>query len=166
MAGSGTKARPVPELAVIGAGALGFVSSLLPWYRGSVSVFGFTGSVEVNAWNAGAAAWLSVLLVVGAGAVALACAMIRPRRVPVWGPLLAAGLATLALVCLVARWASWRDTTDGVDGLAGVQLDGSSLGGLVGASAGPTIGFYLALTAVAVALVASWTSARAALASS
>ncbi len=163
---SGWRAAPPLDLAVIGAGVLGFVASLLPWYGGSVSAFGFSGSVEVDAWNAGTSAWMSMLLLTGAGAVALACVMNTPRRPPAWCSLLAAGLSTLAMVGLVARWASWPDAPGGTGGFGGVELNGSWLNGLVGASAGPEIGFYLALVAVAVALVASWLRVRAALVSS
>src|SRR5262249_6749652 len=44
---------------VIGAGALAFISSFLPWYRASVSFSGISRSASTGAWSAGFAAWFS-----------------------------------------------------------------------------------------------------------
>jgi hypothetical protein len=162
-AGSGT--TRVLDLAVIGAGAVGFLSSLFPWYRGTASVFGFSGSISVNAWNAGPSAWLAVVLLTAAAAVALMSVMNTRRPAAAWYALLPAGLTTLAGLCLVARWASWSGDNGGMGGMEGLQFSGSWLSGLVEASAGPEFGFYLALVAEVVALAASWMAAREALTS-
>jgi hypothetical protein len=154
----------VLNLTVVGAGAVGFLSSLLPWYRGTASVFGFSGSVTVNAWNAGPSAWLSVVALTAAGAVALMSVMNTSRPVPAWYGLLPAGLTAVAALCLVARWASWSGDDGGSGGLEGLQFSGSFFGGLVEASAGPEFGFYLAVVAVVVGLAASWMAARQVLA--
>lgn len=164
MADTGSSATRVLDLAVIGAGAVGFLSSLFPWYRGTASVFGFSGSITVNAWNAGPSAWLAVVLLTAAAAVALMNVMNTARPAPAWFPLAPAGLTTLAALCLVARWASWSGDNSAPNGFEGFQFSGSFLGGLVEASAGPEFGFYLALVAEVVALAASWMAAREALA--
>lgn len=163
MADEGSSATRVLDLAVIGAGAVGFLSSLFPWYRGTASVFGFSGSITVNAWNAGPSAWLAVVLLTAAGAVALMSVLGSGRSAPAWYALLPAALTTLAALCLVGRWASWSGDNGGAGGLEGMQFSGSFLGGLVEASAGPEFGFYLALVAEVVALAASWMAAREAL---
>lgn len=167
MADAGSGATRVLDLAVVGAGAVAFLASLFPWYRGTASVFGFSGSVTVNAWNAGPSAWLSVVLLTAAGAVALMSLLNTARTAPAWYALVPAGLTTLATLCLVARWASWSGDQGmgGMGGLEGLQLSGSWLGGFVEASAGPEFGFYLALVAAVVALAASWMAAREVLAS-
>lgn len=165
MTSTGSRATQVLDLAVIGAGVVGFLSSLFPWYRGTASVFGFSGSITVNAWNAGPSAWLSVILLTAAGAVALVSLMNKARPGPTWYALVPAGLTALAALCLVARWASWSSDQDsGMGGMEGLQFNGSWLGGLVEASAGPEFGFYLALVAEVVGLAASWMAAREALA--
>lgn len=165
MGESGSRPVSVLGMVVVGAGAVGFVSGLLPWYGSEASVFGLSGSVTVDAWNAGAGAWLTVVLLSGAGVVALTSVLSRPLRTPVWS-ILPAVLSTLAALCLVARWVSWSDSSNGAGGVEGVTLNGSWLNGVVQASAGPELGFYLAMVAVAVAVVASWLGARGAIASS
>lgn len=167
MAETGSGTARVLALTVVGAGAVGFVSSLFPWYAGTASVFGFSGSVTVNAWNAGPSAWFAVIALTAAGAVALMSVLNTSRPAPSWYALAPAGLTTLAALCLVARWASWsgdESGTNGASGIEGFQFSGSFLGGLVQASAGPEFGFYLALVAEFVALVASWLVAKEALA--
>lgn len=165
MADSDSTATRVLGLTVVGAGAVGFVSSLFPWYRASGSVFGFGGSIAVNGWNAGPSAWLSVVALTAAGAVALTSVMNASRPAPAWFALLPAGLTTFAALCLVARWVSWSNDTSDIPGMQGLQFSGSWLSGLVEASAGPESGFYVAVVAEVVALVASWMAAREALAS-
>jgi hypothetical protein len=145
----------VGELAVLGAGALGLVASLLPWYGGSVSVLGFTGSVEVNAWSAGAGAWLSMLSLVAAAVVVLVAGETAARMAAVWCWQLVLGLSVFSVVCLVARWASWPSYRDAGDGYGVFELHGNGLGGLLGASAGPGVGFYLGIVASAVTTLAS-----------
>ncbi|HTK66219.1 MAG TPA: hypothetical protein VL595_27825 [Pseudonocardia sp.] len=160
MTDTGSRATGVLDLVVIGAGAVGFLSSLFPWYSSSASVFGFGGSVSVNAWDAGPSAWLAVLLLTGAGIVALVAVVSPARSVPTWLPLLPAVLTTIAALSLLARWVSWSNDDNSVNGLEGARFSGSWLGGLVEASAGPEPGFYVALVAVLVGLVASWLAAR------
>lgn len=163
MADRGSTAIRVLDLAVIGAGAVAFLSSMFPWYRSSASVFGFSGSVSVNAWDAGPSAWLAVLLLTVAGIVALVAVVSPARPRPSWYPFLPAVLTTLAALSLVARWTSWSSDDNSMSGLQGAQFSGSFLGGLIEASAGPELGFYVALVAMAVSVVASWLAVREAL---
>jgi hypothetical protein len=149
----------VLDVVLVCAGACAFISGLLPWYGTTASVFGFSGSMTVNAWDAGTSAWLTVLLLSAAGVVALIRLVSGPRP---WTGVLPAVLCGLAALCLIARWASWSGDDDGI---AGAKLSGSMLSGLIEASAGPEIGFYLAIVALVVALVASGLGARAALVS-
>jgi hypothetical protein len=136
------------------------MSSLFPWYSSSASVFGFRGSVSVNAWDAGPSAWLAVLLLTASGIVALV-AVVSPRLPrPSWFPLLPAVLTTIAALSLLARWASWSNDNNSANGLEGAQFSGSFFGGLIEASAGPEPAFYVALVAMLVGVVASWLAAR------
>lgn len=162
MRGSSASGVPVGEAVVLAAGALGFVASLLPWYRGSFSVLGFGGSVEVNAWNAGAGAWLSMLGLVAAGVVALVGGATTTRRPAGWCWPVVLGLSAFSVVCLIARWVSWSGPGDGGEGYGGLEVNGSGLGGLVSASAGPGVGFYLGLVATAATTVTSVRGVRAA----
>lgn len=166
MADTGRRTTRVLHLAVVGSGVVGFLSSLVPWYRGTASVFGFSGSITVTAWDAGPSAWLAVVLLAAAGAVALVGLLSPSRPVPAWYALAPAGLTTMAALCLVVRWASWSGTGEDAGSIEGFQFSGSFLGGLVEASAGPEFGFYLALVAEVVALAASWMVAGKALAAS
>jgi hypothetical protein len=161
-----SKPVPVLDIVLVGAGALGFTSGLMPWYRSTASVLGLQGSVTVNAWDAGPAAWLTVVLLTAAGVVALLRLVGGPglrTGDTAWRALLPAVLATLAALCLLARWSSWTGSPDEIEGLEGAQFRGSFLNGLVQADAGPDTGFYLAVVAVLVALVSGWLSARTAL---
>ncbi len=160
MRDSGTSRLPLGEVVVLAAGVLGLVASLLPWYRGSVSVFGFGGSVEVNAWHAGAGAWLAMLALVGAAVVALVGGATTSRSASRWCWPLVSGLSVFSVACLIARWASWSDTQDGGDGYGALDMQGSWLGGLVSAQAGPAVGFYLGLVATAATAVAAAASVR------
>jgi hypothetical protein len=151
---------PVAEVVVLASGALGFVASLLPWYRGGFSVFGFGGSVEVNAWEAGAGAWLSTLGLVAAALVVLLAGATARRPASGWCWPAVLGLSIFSVVCLVARWLSWPGPEDG--GLGGLGMQGSVLGGLVSASAGPGVGFYLGIFATGVTVATAVWRARAA----
>ena len=155
MSGPVPSRMPVAEVVVLASGALGFVASLLPWYRGGFSVFGFGGSVEVNAWEAGAGTWMSTLGLVAAAVVVLVGGATARRPASGWCWPAVLGLAIFSVVCLVARWLSWPGPGDG--GYGGLHMQGSLLGGLVSASAGPGVGFYLGIFATAVtAATAVW----------
>jgi hypothetical protein len=158
MRGSNASRWPMSEVVVLAAGALGVVASVLPWYQGGFSVLGFGGSVEVNAWDAGAGAWLSMLGLVAAAVAAVVGGATATRRASGWCWPLVLGLSVFSVVCLIARWASWPDSRDSGDGYGMLEVHGSGLGGLVSTSAGPGAGFYLGLFAIAATVV---TSARA-----
>ena len=154
MTGSGALAAPVGEVVVLSAGALGAVASLLPWYEGSGSALSGTPTLEMNAWTAGASAWLSILGLESAAVVVLVSGATASRRAsPRCWPL-AAGFSTFSLVCLIAWWASWRINRDDGHGYSAVE---SHDGGLTKTreAVGLEVGFYLAMLAITVATVAT-----------
>ncbi|MGH4000898.1 MAG: hypothetical protein ACRDTJ_25940 [Pseudonocardiaceae bacterium] len=141
---------------IAGAGLLAYVSSFFPWYRAHVWVLGIERSAGANAWNAGFGAWFSVLLLVVAGAVALAGAVAVRLRLPVSRPLIMLGLSALALVTILLRWVTFPDATEGRG-----DLDGLTVDGLFAVSSGAGYGLYLALIAAAAAVAASFLTLRA-----
>ena len=100
------------QLLIMGAGALTFIASFLPWV--SVSLGFVSGSG--NAWQSGLLAWVSVLVCVAVAAVVAADTFLgiqlRPLGRFAAGQLLIAG-AVLALVLMVAR-AIWLPSIPGV----------------------------------------------------
>ena len=159
--GSHATRGPVGEVVVLAAGALGVVASVLPWYQGGFSGPGVGGSVEVNAWNAGAGAWLSMLALVAAAVAVLVGGATATRTASGWCWPLVLGLSIFSAVCLIARWASWPDSGDGGHGYGVVEVHGSGPGGLVSTSTGPGVGLYLGLLATAATVVSSWWGVRA-----
>lgn len=135
---------------VVGAGLVAFVSSFLPWYSSSVSVFGVHSSVSVDAWDSGFAAWFSVLLLLAASVLALLGVLDESwrRSVPRW--LATLGLSILAFGMILGRWATFRDQA---------VLQGSprhldiSVGSAFSASGGVAIGLYLCLIAAIAAVL-------------
>jgi hypothetical protein len=161
MRGPNASRGPLGEVMVLAAGALGVVASVLPWYQGDVSVSGFRGSVEVNAWDAGAGAWLSMLGLVAAAVAALVGGATATRTASGWYWPLALSLSGFSAVCLIARWASWPESRDSADGYRMLEVHRSGPGGLVNTSTGPGVGFYLGLLATAVTVVTSAWGVRA-----
>lgn len=140
---------------VLGAGALAFVASFLPWYTASFAVLGIKSSVGANAWNAGFGAWFPMLAVMAAAGAVLAGAADARWRVSPLRPVVTLGLAALALLTLLLSWAG-----GGIGDFGGVQHSGADfgqfdLGGFVSASGGVGVGLYAGLVAAAVAVVAA-----------
>lgn len=132
------------EWAGVGAGALAFIDSFLPWY--SVSFAGFGESL--SAWNTGFLAWFPVLLLIGAGVlVALPHFGTKVDRLPlIW--LVLSGVAT---VLILLRWLTLPD--DGGLGDVGGLL-GDDAGFDSGAGAGLVIGLIIAVVSTVAAALA------------
>jgi hypothetical protein len=134
------------DLVVMGAGALMFIDSFLPWYGAS-----FLGiSRSSGAWNSGLGAWFSVLLVmVVAGSIA--GRVFAGRRMPVVGNgavswnVINIALSVLAFVIILLRWVTYPDAPSGS-----------------GISAGAKVGTYLGLIIAAVQAVFGYLSLVAA----
>ncbi len=120
------------DLVVMGAGALMFIDSFLPWYGVSFSGGGFTGgSASVSAWHF-FGAWFPMLLVL-AVAGWTAARVFAGRTLPSiangavsWNFVAAAVSAVAALIILI-RWVSYPSASG------------------VGFSAGAKFGTYLGL---------------------
>lgn len=137
------------EWAGIGAGALAFLVSFLPWY--SVDVGGVSGSL--SAWNTGIGAFLPVLLLMVVGGLVLGTHFgLKVDRLPLIWLAMAAGAAVIILL----RWLTLPD--DG--GLGGVGL-GLDSGIDSGAGFGLVIGLLAALASGAAAFLVYRASARA-----
>jgi hypothetical protein len=116
------------EWAGIGAGALAFIDSFLPWYSVSYEgLLGVGGSISANAWDY-ALSLLAVLMLIGAGVVVLLphLDVQVPNQAMIW-----LGLSGVALVFIVIRWLTFES--------------GSSLGASAGASFGLFVGLVLAV---------------------
>jgi hypothetical protein len=140
---------------VLGAGALAFVASFLPWYTASFAVLGIKSSVGANAWDAGFGAWFSMLALMAAAGVVLAGAVDPRWRVSPLRPVVTLGLAALSLLTLLLSWAG-----GGIGDFGGVQPSGADFGefdfgGFVSASGGVGVGLYAGLVAAVVAVVAA-----------
>lgn len=124
---------------MMGAGALAFIASFLPWV--SVSLGFVSGSG--NAWQSGLLAWASVLACAAVAAAVMADAFLGIKPPPLGGfaarHLLIAG-AALALTLMIAR-AIWLPSIPGVN---------VSLG----------VGFFIAMVASAAQLVSAVRSAK------
>ncbi|MGH3823509.1 MAG: hypothetical protein ACRDRA_11880 [Pseudonocardiaceae bacterium] len=160
MAGSDAAKVTALDWAIIGAGLLAFVSSLLPWYvfTARVPFFGITQSADVNAWNAGTGAWLSVLLLIAAAGVVLAGTMGgRPMRAASRS-LITLVISALAFITIVLRLVTFPDPSGGlgrVGDLVHFDLGDINLSGVLSFSSGAGYGLYLGMAAAAVATVAS-----------
>ena len=146
--------------AIIGAGLLAFISSLLPWYvfTASIPFFGITQSAHANAWHAGTGAWLSVLLLIAAAVVVLAGTM-GGRPIPA-APrsLITLVVTALAFITIVLRLVTFPDPSGGrgrIGDLVHFDLGDINLSGALTFSSGAGYGLYLGMTAAAVAAVAS-----------
>lgn len=163
MAGSRAGTVRTLDWVVIGAALLAYISSLLPWYRASVTVLSITRSASVNAWHAGFGAWFSVLLLLAAGILVLASALGGRLRLPASVPLVTLGLSALAFITIVLRWVTFPDATGGhgdTDSLG--ELGDFNLGSALSVSSGAGAGLYLGLIAAIIAVVASFLAIRAA----
>lgn len=86
------------DLATMGAGALAFITSFLPFYTVSATMFGTSVSDSATAWH-GFFGWFGVLCALaGAGLVA---AQLMKVSLPVPARLAALGAFGLAALCLV-----------------------------------------------------------------
>ncbi|WP_156934895.1 hypothetical protein [Pseudonocardia spinosispora] len=137
---------------VAGAGLFAFISSFLPWYGSTVTVLGLRSTSSLDAWDSGFAAWFAVLLLAGAGVLALLGLVDgRQRRsIPRWLAML--GLSILAFGLILGRWATFRDQAV-LQGTS--QHFDISVGGAFSASGGVQSGLYLCLLAAIVAVVGS-----------
>lgn len=153
------------DWAVVGAGVVAYLSSLLPWYSASITILSITRSASVNAWNAGFGAWFAVLLLVVAAIVVLVSAL-GGLRLPASRPLITLGLAALAFITILVRWATFPDAGGGLgsgkpssDGLG--ELGNFDLGSAFTVSSGAGAGLYLGLIAAITAVAASLLAFRA-----
>jgi Family of unknown function (DUF5336) len=135
------------EWAGVGAGALAFIDSFLPWYSFD---FGGFASGSWSAWNTGFLSWFSVLLLLAAGALVAA---------PHFGtkvdrlPLIWLILSAVATLFILLRWLTLPD--DGGIGDLGVP-------GVGDFSSGAGFGLILGLVLAVVSTVAAVLSFRAA----
>jgi hypothetical protein len=163
MAGSDAAKVTVLDWAVISAGLLAYISSYLPWYRASVSVLGIDHTQVVrNAWNAGAGAWVSVLLLMAAaGMVLLSTLGGRWQSRPTSRSLVTLSMSTLALITIVLRWVTFPYASGGFSTHLG-ELGDFDLDSAFTESGSAGYGLYLGLGAAVMAAVTSLLTFRAA----
>lgn len=143
------------DLPIIGFGLLGLISSFLPWYGtryrgftygnyGYGTVRTWTGSL--NAWHSGALAWVPILLMLAAAALA-AAAMLGRGRIPgvhsVGPSTVIAALSALAALLIIVRWISLPHLNANYGGYASVST---------GARAGLILGLICSLAMTLLAL--------------
>jgi len=137
MAGFDPKRVTPFDWAVIGAGALGFIATFLPWYTISFDFGGVTvASASANGWHS-FLSWFAMLLLLAAGGLVLAQATGTQINLPVSTWMAALVLSGLAFLLVLLRW---------------VTLD---------SGIGAGFGLYLGLICALVAAVASVLTMRA-----
>ncbi len=110
------------EWAGIGAGALAFITSFLPWYTVSFDfggALGFSNSGSVNAWNF-FGGWFPMLLLIGAGVLVLLPHLGTqvPNLALIW-----MAVAAAAFVIIILRWVTFPSgDAPGVSAGAGFGL--------------------------------------------
>ncbi|GAA2002651.1 hypothetical protein [Catenulispora subtropica] len=111
-------------LVIAAGGLLAFIVSFFPWYgysgSGASELKAMGVKTSVNAWDAGFAAWFSVLLLLALAVVGVLAA----QGIVKWAPLLlgfveAAG-GLLAAVLVLLRWLTY-DTASGIGGSVGAM---------------------------------------------
>ena len=160
MAGSDAAKVTVLDWAIIGAGGLAFISSLLPWYSFTASVpfFGITQSAHADAWHAGVGAWLAVLLLIAAAGLVLVDTMGRRLMPATSRSPITLVVSALAFITIVLRLVTFPDPSGGlgrVGDLVHFDLGDINLSGALSFSSGAGYGLYLGMLAAAVATVAS-----------
>src|SRR5581483_10690065 len=158
-----TPVAPLSEVAVLSAAALGFVSSLLPWYQGNTIIRGTVVAIEINAWESGYFASLSIIALQAAALVVLisGATAIRPATPRCWPWVFK--ISVSSAVCLLGQWISTSGKPSNNTSPRG------SLGGateaLTRASLDRGVGFYLALFVILTAAIVAqlelkraWTS--------
>lgn len=160
MAGAGAAKATVLDWAIIAAGLLAFISSLLPWYvfTASVPFLGVTQSDHKNAWDLGISAWFAVLLLIAAAILVLAGAMGGRLISTTARSLITLVLSTLAFIEIVLRSATFPDESGGlgrVSDLVHFDLGDINLSGALSFDSGAGYGLYLGMIAAAMAAMAA-----------
>src|SRR5689334_12124458 len=126
------KSAGLPTQLMLGGAVVFLIFSFFNWYGASVSVAGFSRSVDWNAWHYFPGI-LAVLLMVGVGVLALLMLLQGPNQNFVYGALGGSGLSILLVIWY---WAA----------SAGEDIPSGS-----GVDSGADFGLYIALIAAAVA---------------
>lgn len=131
------------EWAGIGAGALAFITSFLPWYTVSFDFgagLGLSSSGSANAWDAKFGAWFPMLLLLAVGVVILLPHLGTqvPNLALIW-----LGASAAAFVIIILRWVTFPSG------------DGP------GVSAGAGFGLFVGLVIALVSGVAGFLTFRA-----
>lgn len=117
------------DLGIIGAGAVAFIASLLPYYTVSVEIFGTSASDSGSAWSGGFLGWFGALLALaGAGVLVaklLGVALPVPPRTTVLG--LFAGAVLFTLLALFVFPGGGCDDL-GIDGACDAVNEGRGFG--------------------------------------
>lgn len=128
-----------PQWLGIGAGALAFINSFLPWYSLETGPI----SYSFNQWDTAFIGWFPLFLLIGAAVIA-ALPLFNvtvPNGTIVW-----AALAGLAFLLTLLRWLTYESGDDAA------ILEGPGIS--AGASFGTFVGLILALVSVAGAVMA------------
>jgi hypothetical protein len=132
-AGRGFNSHNLP---IVGCGVLGLIFSFLPWYgyRYHNPYTGQAWSSSVNAWHAGAAAWVPIVLMVLVGVLA-AAHMLGGGRAAGLGSLSAstalAVLSAVSLLLIIVRWITLPHVNYYLDGYH-VWSSGARYGLIIG----------------------------------
>ena len=136
------------DLGVIGAGAVAFLGSLLPFYTVSFETLGLSSDASYNAWH-GFFGWFAVLAALAGSGLVLAHLLGVGGKLPIaarTGALIAYAVAVAAMV--VALFVHPSGSCDDVEGVGANVCDSIDLG--------RGFGFWLTLLAVLAGLVLAW----------
>ncbi len=140
------------DLAIVVAGVVAFLGSVMPFYTVSVNVMGLSSSASISAWH-GFFGWFGVLAALVGSGLVLVHVLGAGGRLPIparTGALVAYAVATACLV--VALFVHPAGSCDDVEGLGLDVCDSIDLG--------RGFGFWLTLLAVLAGLVLAWLRRR------
>jgi len=133
------------DLAVIGAGAVALLGSLLPYYTVSIDMMGVAASSSANAWH-GLFGWFGVLAaVIGSGLVLAHLLGTDTKVAPRTGALVAYAVAAVSTILALFIYPGGCDElkTVGVNVCDGIDF-------------GRGVGYWLTLLAVLAGLTLAW----------
>ncbi|OAA18811.1 hypothetical protein UG55_109914 [Frankia sp. EI5c] len=116
------------DVGVIGAGAVAFIFSFLPWFSVKAKIFGSSYSDSVGAWNTDLSGylwgWLAILLLLAVAGLtaALTFANLRLPTLPVPLPVVTVAASGLAVLLIIIRWIAYPSIPSSYDGGASFGL--------------------------------------------
>ncbi|KPM51317.1 hypothetical protein CcI49_15795 [Frankia sp. CcI49] len=116
------------DVGVIGAGAVAFIFSFVPWFSIKSTYYGASYSNSANGWSTDLGGyfwgWLAILLLLAVAGLtaALTFGNVRLPSLPLPLPIILAGASGLSILLILIRWLAYPDIPSGIDGGASFGL--------------------------------------------